>query len=47
MEIAVINGSILEKIDPLAIVKKCDLRCFGTELRAKLEYFVYVFGGYA
>jgi hypothetical protein len=41
-----IQGTILEKIDPLTAVQNCELRCFGTELKKKLEYFVRVFGRY-
>jgi hypothetical protein len=36
-------GTILVKTDPLEIVKKAKLRCFGDKIQKRLEYFLTVY----
>jgi hypothetical protein len=38
-------GNIMGHVDPLGIVKNTELRCWGTKLKAKVEYFLYVYFG--
>ena len=36
-------GNIMVDVDPITNLKLVNLRCWGSKLKSKLEYFLYVY----